>query len=84
MCLRVLGSVSLTNARLGDLINGFRQTLDLEPVPTSEGPLLHETLKIPFTYCWSQALVPKPFDWGSHIGMFVPALIFKTFLPLCA
>ncbi|KAH8912913.1 sterol glucosyltransferase [Coniochaeta sp. PMI_546] len=54
---------------LGDLINGFRQTLDLEPVPTSEGPLLHETPKIPFTYCWSQALVPKPFDWGSHIDI---------------
>ena len=42
--------------------------MDLEPVPESEGPLLLETLKIPFTYCWSPALVPKPKDWASHIG----------------
>lgn len=33
-----------------------------------DGPLLAEALKIPFTYCWSPALVPKPEDWGSHIG----------------
>lgn len=33
-----------------------------------DGPLIAETLKIPFTYCWSPALVPKPKDWGPHIG----------------
>jgi hypothetical protein len=27
-----------------------------------------ENLKIPFTYCWSSTLVPKPLDWGEHIG----------------
>ncbi|OTB04466.1 glycosyltransferase family 1 protein [Hypoxylon sp. CI-4A] len=54
---------------LGDLINDFRTTLDLEPVPFSEGPLLVETLKIPFTYCWSPALVPKPSDWANHIDV---------------
>ncbi|KAH8592080.1 hypothetical protein B0O99DRAFT_630414 [Bisporella sp. PMI_857] len=54
---------------LGDLVNQFRSTLDLEPVPFSEGPLLLETLKVPFTYCWSPALVPKPRDWGSHIDV---------------
>lgn len=42
--------------------------MDLEPVPMSEGPNLAETLKVPFTYCWSPALVPKPADWPSHIG----------------
>lgn len=36
-----------------------------------DGPLLAEALKIPFTYCWSPALVPKPEDWGSHIGQSV-------------
>jgi UDP:flavonoid glycosyltransferase YjiC (YdhE family) len=30
--------------------------------------MLAKTLKIPFTYCWSPGLVPKPSDWASHIG----------------
>jgi UDP:flavonoid glycosyltransferase YjiC (YdhE family) len=30
------------------------------------------TRKIPFTYCWSPALVPKPFDWPSNIGKTLP------------
>ena len=25
--------------------------------------------KVPFGYCWSQALVPKPPDWGDHIDV---------------
>lgn len=44
--------------------------MDLEEVPMSEGPLLAETLKIPFTYCWSPSLVGKPVDWPSNIGEF--------------
>jgi hypothetical protein len=58
--------------RLGDIINDWRITLDLEPVPFSEGPGLAETLKIPFTYCWSPALVPKPNDWPAYIGELQP------------
>lgn len=27
------------------------------------------TCRIPFTYCWSPSLVPKPKDWGSHIDV---------------
>ncbi|KAK7052327.1 glycosyltransferase family 1 protein [Favolaschia claudopus] len=54
---------------LGDVINKFRLTLDLEPVPLTEGPYLAETLKVPFTYCWSPALVPKPIDWPAHIDV---------------
>lgn len=54
--------------RLGDVINTWRESLDLEAIAFSEGPLLAEKLKIPTTYCWSPALVPKPEDWGSHIG----------------
>lgn len=60
--------VTNSGDRLGDVINDWRKTIDLEPVPTSEGPLLAETLKIPFTYCWSPALVGKPMDWPSYIG----------------
>lgn len=35
----------------------------------AEAPSLAETLKIPFTYCWSPALVPKPRDWAEHIDV---------------
>ncbi|KAF7545181.1 hypothetical protein G7Z17_g9369 [Cylindrodendrum hubeiense] len=59
----------LTWQGLGDVINDWRKTIDLEPVPLSEGPLLAETLKIPFTYCWSPALVGKPKDWPSYIDV---------------
>ncbi|KAJ8124431.1 hypothetical protein O1611_g9210 [Lasiodiplodia mahajangana] len=54
---------------LGDIINDWRNTLDLEPVPLTEGPNLAETLKIPFTYCWSPSLIPKPFDWPEYIDV---------------
>jgi hypothetical protein len=61
-------SANPTVNRLGDVINNWRNTLDLEPIPASVGPVLVENLKIPFTYCWSPALVPKPLDWGEQIG----------------
>lgn len=54
---------------LADVVNGWRETLDLEPVPTTEGPFLAYTQNIPTTYCWSNALVPKPLDWGQHIDV---------------
>lgn len=59
----------LTWHGLGDVINEFRKSLDLEAVPNSVGPVLAEALKVPFTYCWSPALVPKPQDWKSHIDV---------------
>ncbi|KAL6406718.1 hypothetical protein AUP68_09521 [Ilyonectria robusta] len=59
----------LTWQGLGDIINEWREDIDLEPVAFSEGPRLAETLRVPFTYCWSPALVPKPADWGSHIDV---------------
>ncbi|KAK6187985.1 hypothetical protein LQW54_013583, partial [Pestalotiopsis sp. IQ-011] len=58
---------------LGDIINDGRKARDLEPGPTTEGPNLAETLKIPFTYCWSPSLVPKPFNWPAHIDETSPA-----------
>ncbi|OBS22760.1 hypothetical protein FPOA_09088 [Fusarium poae] len=54
---------------LGDVINAWRHTLDLEPIPFSEGPCLAETLGVPVTYCWSPALVPKPADWADNIDV---------------
>ncbi|PYH96612.1 sterol glucosyltransferase [Aspergillus ellipticus CBS 707.79] len=59
----------LTWQGLGDVINRWRVSIDLAPVSATEGPLLAETLKVPFTYCWSPALVPKPQDWPAHIDI---------------
>ncbi|KAI3570749.1 hypothetical protein IWW34DRAFT_902804 [Fusarium oxysporum f. sp. albedinis] len=54
---------------LGDIINKWRRSIDLEEVAMFDAPMLTQTLKIPFTYCWSPALVPKPVDWAPHIDV---------------
>ncbi|KAI8724258.1 Glyco-transf-28 domain-containing protein [Fusarium sp. LHS14.1] len=55
---------------LGDIINRFRaKCLGLDPVSMIWGPGVLQRLKIPYTYCWSPALIPKPKDWGSHISI---------------
>ncbi|KAL6889994.1 UDP-glucose,sterol transferase [Trichoderma evansii] len=60
----------LTWQGLGGIVNDWRvNMLDLEPVPATEGPRLIEILKVPFTYCWSPSLVPKPAGWGSHTNV---------------
>ncbi|KAJ5252962.1 hypothetical protein N7489_003372 [Penicillium chrysogenum] len=60
----------LTWQGLGDVINDWRKTIDLELISATEGPRLAETLKIPFTYCWSPTLMPKPADWPAHLNLF--------------
>ncbi|KAJ6600765.1 sterol glucosyltransferase [Mycena sp. CBHHK59/15] len=57
----------LTWQGLGDVINKWRNSIDLESVPVTEGPGLADTLKIPFTYCWSPVLVPKPLTTGPDV-----------------
>ncbi|KAK6333509.1 hypothetical protein TWF718_011317 [Orbilia javanica] len=53
---------------LGDLVNKFREkTLGLDPVSTMWAPGMIQRLRVPHTYCWSPALIPKPQDWGEHI-----------------
>ncbi|TQN66130.1 Sterol 3-beta-glucosyltransferase [Colletotrichum shisoi] len=60
----------LTWQCLGDLVNAWRvESLGLEPVPSTEGHRILESLQVPFTYCWSPSLVPKPSDWGPHIDI---------------
>jgi UDP:flavonoid glycosyltransferase YjiC (YdhE family) len=55
---------------IGDIINRFRaKCLDLDPVSLLWAPGMLQRLKIPHTYCWSPALIPKPKDWGSHISI---------------
>ncbi|KAK3329728.1 glycosyltransferase family 28 domain-containing protein [Apodospora peruviana] len=53
---------------LGDVINRFRtKVLDLEPLSLIWAPGLLSRLRIPTTYCWSPALIPKPADWGAEV-----------------
>lgn len=55
---------------LGDVINRFRtKVLDLDPLSLMWAPGVLTRLRIPYTYCWSPALIPKPNDWGSHIDI---------------
>jgi UDP:flavonoid glycosyltransferase YjiC (YdhE family) len=55
---------------LGDIINRFRaKCLGLDPVSLIWAPGMLQRLKIPHTYCWSPALIPKPKDWSSHISI---------------
>jgi hypothetical protein len=58
--------------RIGDVVNRWRKELDLDEVAMFEGPHLAEILKVPFTYSWSPALVPKPLDWPPYIGHCLP------------
>ncbi|KAI9371602.1 UDP-Glycosyltransferase/glycogen phosphorylase [Aspergillus egyptiacus] len=59
----------LTWQGVGDVINKWRRELDLDEVAMFEGPHLPEILRIPYTYCWSTALVPRPSDWPAHIDV---------------
>jgi UDP:flavonoid glycosyltransferase YjiC (YdhE family) len=60
----------LTWQGLGDVVNKFRRNVlraeELNPV---WAPSLLQRAKIPYTYCWSPALIPKPPDWGAEIDI---------------
>lgn len=54
---------------LASVINKFRtKTLGLQALSNREGAGLADRLKIPFMYCWSPSVIPKPEDWKEHIG----------------
>jgi UDP:flavonoid glycosyltransferase YjiC (YdhE family) len=60
----------LTWQGLGDVINRFRvKDLSLDPISLIWAPGMLTRLKIPHTYCWSPALIPKPKDWGNQISI---------------
>ncbi|OLN96044.1 Sterol 3-beta-glucosyltransferase UGT80B1-like protein 4 [Colletotrichum chlorophyti] len=68
----------LTWQGLGDLINKFRtQTLGLDPISPLWGCQLLPRLRVPYTFLWSESLIPKPDDWDSHIN-----ITGFSFLPL--
>lgn len=54
---------------LGHVINSFRKNiLGLEKLTSSQGAGVLDMLKVPWTYCWSESLLPMPNDWKEHIG----------------
>jgi UDP:flavonoid glycosyltransferase YjiC (YdhE family) len=60
----------LTWQGLGDLINKFRtRILCIDPISPMWGYQLLARLQVPYSYLWSQTLIPKPPDWGSHINI---------------
>ncbi|TDZ54224.1 Sterol 3-beta-glucosyltransferase UGT80B1 [Colletotrichum trifolii] len=60
----------LTWQGLGDLINKFRtQTLGLDYISPLWGCQLLPRLRVPYTFLWSESLIPKPVDWDSHINI---------------
>ncbi|KAI4764995.1 UDP-Glycosyltransferase/glycogen phosphorylase [Aureobasidium sp. EXF-3400] len=60
----------LTWQGLGDVINRFRvKNLSLDPISLIWAPGMLTRLRIPHTYCWSPALIPKPKDWGNQISI---------------
>ncbi|EXA32102.1 hypothetical protein FOVG_16678 [Fusarium oxysporum f. sp. pisi HDV247] len=70
----------LTWQGLGDLINKFRtQTLHLDPVSPMWGFQLLSRLRIPYSYLWSETLIPKPPDWDAHLN-----ITGFSFLPLAS
>ncbi|GKZ31574.1 hypothetical protein AbraIFM66950_000147 [Aspergillus brasiliensis] len=55
---------------LGDLINNFRKReLGLDPLDAIRAPSIAHRLRVPYTYLWSPALLPKPGDWGDNIDI---------------
>ncbi|KEQ68506.1 UDP-Glycosyltransferase/glycogen phosphorylase, partial [Aureobasidium namibiae CBS 147.97] len=60
----------LTWQGLGDVINRFRvKDLSLDPISLIWAPGMLTRLRVPYTYCWSPALIPKPKDWGNQISI---------------
>ncbi|KAJ8118746.1 hypothetical protein OPT61_g357 [Boeremia exigua] len=60
----------LTWQGLGDIINRFRtQTLRLDAISPLWGHQLIPRLRVPYSYLWSQVLIPRPSDWGPHISV---------------
>ncbi|KAF4495235.1 sterol glucosyltransferase [Fusarium agapanthi] len=64
---------------LGDVINAWRVTdLHLDPLAAAVSPDIVGLIKVPYTYCWSPALVLKPSNWRESINK-----AFTSVVSLC-
>jgi UDP:flavonoid glycosyltransferase YjiC (YdhE family) len=53
-----------------DIVNDFRNdTLGLPALHTRQATFMMIDELVPYTYCWSPSLVPKPNDWADHINV---------------
>ena len=53
-----------------DIVNEFRkETLGLPALHTRQATYMMIDECVPYTYCWSPSLVPKPTDWAEHINV---------------
>jgi UDP:flavonoid glycosyltransferase YjiC (YdhE family) len=53
-----------------DIVNNFRkETLHLPALHTRQATFFMIDERVPYTYCWSPTLVPKPNDWADHINV---------------
>uniref|UniRef100_A0A7S2REG2 Glycosyltransferase family 28 N-terminal domain-containing protein n=1 Tax=Mucochytrium quahogii TaxID=96639 RepID=A0A7S2REG2_9STRA len=56
-----------------DLVNDFREqnlkleTLSLNCTEYASSNVSVRGRKVPYVYCWSRSVIPKPSDWGDHI-----------------
>ncbi|CAF3176105.1 unnamed protein product [Rotaria sp. Silwood2] len=59
-----------TWSSMRDIVNDFRnETLGLPALHTRQATYMMIDERVPYTYCWSPSLVPKPDDWASHINV---------------
>ncbi|CAG8174951.1 unnamed protein product [Penicillium nalgiovense] len=55
---------------LGDIVNTFRKrALALDPLDAITARNLIHRLRVPCSYLWSPAILPKPKDWGDNIDI---------------
>jgi sterol 3beta-glucosyltransferase len=55
---------------LGSTINRFRKKrLGLDKISLLSGASVLDRLKLPYIYCWSSELIPKPKDWMQNIDI---------------
>jgi UDP:flavonoid glycosyltransferase YjiC (YdhE family) len=53
-----------------DIVNDFRkEILGLPALHTRQATFMMIDERVPYTYCWSPSLVPKPNDWADHINV---------------
>ena len=53
-----------------DIVNDFRkEILGLPALHTRQATFMMIDERVPYTYCWSPSLVPKPTDWADHINV---------------
>ncbi|KZV90217.1 UDP-Glycosyltransferase/glycogen phosphorylase [Exidia glandulosa HHB12029] len=61
---------TMTWQGVGDIVNKLRnRTMGLPSLSLRSGPDILDRVKVPWTYCMSPALVPKPADWANHIDV---------------